>query len=115
MPSDRVERALTTIDHNIMLAGRFVKDMRFEDFADDERTLYAVTRCLEVISEASRRLPDQMKARHPDVPWRLIAGAGNVYRHDYDGILPRILWHTVKVQLAPLELAVRRELAQSSI
>lgn len=114
MRSDRVERALTTIDHNIALAGRFIEGMPFEEFAEDQRTLYAVIRCLEVISEASRRLPDVMEARHPDVPWPLIAGAGNVYRHDYDGILPRILWHTIKVQLAPLELAVRFELGQPS-
>jgi uncharacterized protein with HEPN domain len=41
-----------------------------------------VTRCLEIISEASRRLPESLKARHPEIPWKQIAGAGNVYRHD---------------------------------
>jgi uncharacterized protein with HEPN domain len=45
--------------------------------------LYALTRCLEIISEASRRLSDEQKARHPEIAWREMAGAGNMYRHDY--------------------------------
>jgi len=47
-----------------------------------------VTRCLEVISEASRRLSDELKARHLGIPWKQMAGAGNIYRHDYQ-TLPR--------------------------
>jgi hypothetical protein len=49
-----------------------------------------VTRCLEIISEASRRLPEAMKARHPSIAWSDMAGAGNVYRHDYDDVAA---WH----------------------
>ncbi|HEY0524017.1 MAG TPA: HepT-like ribonuclease domain-containing protein [Stellaceae bacterium] len=56
--------------------------MAYDRFVADLRTVYAVTRCLEIISEALRRLPDDLKARHPQIPWRDIAGAGNVYRHD---------------------------------
>ncbi len=89
--------------------------MSYADFEADERTVYAVTRCLEIISEASRRLPEELKSKHPDVPWALVAGAGNVYRHDYDGILPRILWHTVQEQLAGLERAVRHELERPAL
>jgi hypothetical protein len=50
----------------------------------DPRTVYAVTRCLEIISEGSRRLPDDLKARHPSIAWRDMAGAGNIYRRDYE-------------------------------
>lgn len=60
--------------------------MRFEAFTDDLKTFYAVIRALEIISEASRRLPDEMKARHPDVPWRSIRDAGNFYRYSYDNV-----------------------------
>jgi uncharacterized protein with HEPN domain len=45
-----------------------------------------VTRCLEIISEASRRLPDGLKARHPAIAWKEMAGAGNIYRHDYEDV-----------------------------
>ena len=79
-----------------MLARRFIEGISAEAFAEDERTLYAVTRCLEIISEASRRLPNDVKARYPEVPWTRRAGAGNVYRHDYEDVLAIILWNTVK-------------------
>jgi len=82
MPSDKTDRFLITSDHNVRLAHRFVEDLSFEEFAADERTLYAVTRCLEIISEASRGLPAATKGRYPEVPWRQIAAAGNIYRHE---------------------------------
>ena len=87
MPSRDTERVLATIAYNIDLARHFVEGLSFEVFASDERTVYAVTRCLEIISEASRRLPESLMARHPDVPWSRIAGAGNIYRHDYEDVL----------------------------
>jgi uncharacterized protein with HEPN domain len=110
MPSRGTRRFASVIAHNITLARRFVEGMTFEGFSADERTLYAVTRCLEIISEASRRLPNDMKARYPEVPWQRIAGAGNVYRHDYEDVLASALWHTVRNQLTELEQAVQREL-----
>lgn len=109
MPSRDTLRALKVIAYNIDLARRFIEDLSFETFEVDERAIYAVTRCLEIISEASRQLPDTLKARHPHVPWRRIAGAGNVYRHDYEDVLPVVLWTTVTEQLADLEQAMRAE------
>jgi uncharacterized protein with HEPN domain len=76
------------------------------------RTVFAVTRCLEIISEASRRLPDAMKARHPSIAWRDMASAGNVYRHDYDDVAARHVWHTLRHHLPPLRLVVLQELGE---
>jgi uncharacterized protein with HEPN domain len=83
--------------------------MSFDEFASDERTVYAITRCLEIISEASRRLPGVLKSRYPDVPWSRMAAAGNVYRHEYEDVLADILWTTVHDNLDELERAVRIE------
>lgn len=110
MPSDDPNRVLWTIARNIELARNFVAGLSFDDFAADERTLYAVTRCLEIVSEASRRLPQDVKDRHPDVPWARIAGAGNTYRHDYEDVVASILWNTVQDGLANLEGAVSAEI-----
>jgi uncharacterized protein with HEPN domain len=110
MPSKDAKRVLRAIAHNAALTHRFVEGISYEAFATDERTLYAVTRCLEIISEASRRLPDEVKARHVDVPWRQIADSGNFYRHDYEDVLPGILWNTVLHHLGVLERAVHDEL-----
>ena len=75
--------ALSDISENILLAKKFLGALSAAELAADTQCLYAVTRCLEIISEASRRLPDETKLRHPEVPWRNIADAGNIYRHDY--------------------------------
>jgi uncharacterized protein with HEPN domain len=83
--------------------------MSFEQFAVDERTVYAATRCLEILSEASRRLPADMKGRHPQVPWNRMAAAGNVYRHDYEDVLASILWTTIHGDLDELERVVSFE------
>jgi uncharacterized protein with HEPN domain len=76
--------------------------------------LYAVIRCLEVISEASRRLSDDLKARHPQILWREMAAAGNVYRHDYEDVLPRRVWKTLREELPPLRAVIERELESRS-
>ena len=77
-------------------------------FRDDLRTLYAVTRCLEIISEASRRLSDE--ARHPLIGWKNMAGAGNIYRHDYEDVYPALVWEAALLDLPPLKAAVQHEL-----
>ena len=64
--------------------------------------LYAVTRCLEIISEASRRLSDELKARHPGIGWRDMASAGNISRHDYEDAAAQRVGDTVHVALPPL-------------
>ena len=106
MSSSDADRAIAAILHNIALARRFVEGMTLQQFSDDERTIYAVTRCLEIVSEASRRLPVDAKARHPNVPWQEIAAAGNVYRHEYEDVLASILWNTIQQRLDALESAV---------
>ena len=84
MRSRSIVERLTDIKQNIALARSFVTNFSFVDFRADLRTLYATIRCLEVISEASRHLPDDLKARHPNIRWRGMAGAGSIYRHDYE-------------------------------
>ena len=86
MPSKTPEVPLRDILDNIRLAQSFVEGFSLRAFRTDTRTIYAVIRCLEIISEASRRLPASLKNRHPNIPWKDIAGAGNVYRHDYEEI-----------------------------
>jgi uncharacterized protein with HEPN domain len=70
-----------------------------------------VTRCLEIISEASRRLPDDLKTRHPSIAWEDMAGAGNIYRHEYEDVAAQQVWDTVQIDLPPLRAAIAQELA----
>jgi uncharacterized protein with HEPN domain len=112
MPSNRARLALTDIRENIRLAEQFAAGASVEALKADRRTFYALTRCLEIISEAARRLPQTLRNRHPELPWRAIMGAGNVYRHDYDNVAEEIVWQTVRNNLAPLLVAVEAELAR---
>jgi uncharacterized protein with HEPN domain len=104
------ETALRDILHHIELAGTFAAGFDAATFQDDLRTVYAVTRCLEIISEASRRLSDPLKARNPSIAWKRMAGAGNVYRHDYEDVAANYVWHTVQIDLPPLLAVIKREL-----
>jgi uncharacterized protein with HEPN domain len=78
----------------------------FEAYAADRLTRRAAERCIEIVSEASRRLPQDLKDRHPTIPWPKIAGIGNVLRHDYDVVNDATIWHAATVDLLPLKAAV---------
>jgi uncharacterized protein with HEPN domain len=94
------------------LAASFVEGFNYQMFAVDMRTFYATTRALEIISEASRRVPDEVKARHPTIAWQRMAGAGNVYRHDYADVAQHAVWDAVHVALQPLRVVVETELSR---
>lgn len=80
----------------------------FERFRQDRRVRQLVERNLEIISEASRRLPQTAKDAEAQIPWRAIAGIGNVIRHDYHDTYPTILWETCTKDLHPLKGALSR-------
>jgi len=110
MPSKNPAQRLADIIENIAAIRQFTLAMSLKDFVADKRTTYAVTRALEIISEAAKRLPDDLKCRYPNIDWQAVAAAGNVYRHDYEVVDEEILWQTIQHGLTGLEEAVRREL-----
>lgn len=116
MPSDAAARrsraALEDIRANIRLAQAFVDGLDAAALGADLRAFYAVVRCLEIISEASRCLAPEVQARHPAIPWPQIAAAGNVYRHMYGDVTADLVWETVRRSLPPLLLAVEEDLTR---
>jgi uncharacterized protein with HEPN domain len=86
---------------------RMVADQNEDIFAVDVMRYRAIERELEIISEASRAIADADKARYPDIPWRRIADVGNVLRHQYDEIAPRLVWQLVVSGLGPLKSAAQ--------
>jgi uncharacterized protein with HEPN domain len=108
-PSDP-QRWLNDIRHHIHLARRFTEGVTYDAFRIDDLRFYAVTCCLEIISEASRRLPADLKARHPEIPWADMAGAGNVYRHEYEDVQQRLVWGTLQNRFPALLAAIEQEL-----
>lgn len=99
------------VDHMLEAIANIETDIAgcdFEGFRKDRRIRQLVERNLEIISEASRRLPQAAKDAEGDIPWRDIAGIGNVIRHDYHETYPTILWETCIKDLQPLKSALSR-------
>ena len=83
-----------------------VEGKSFETFSSDWLLRHGVQRGIEIISEASRRLPDDLIAGYPNIPWREIRGVGNVLRHEYHSISDRVIWNVVREHLTPLRACV---------
>ena len=110
MPSRPPLHALIDIRDNARLAQQWTAAHTRESFRADRRIFYAVTRCLEIVSEAARRLPSSVRDRHPELPWRAIMGVGNIYRHDYDNVVEEFVWRTVQQSLGALLMVVESEI-----
>jgi uncharacterized protein with HEPN domain len=95
----------------IEVAKASIAGLTFEQFAEADVNRLAAERAIEIISEASRRISDDLKAEERDIPWSKVAGIGNVLRHDYRDVAPRAIWNVVTGDLAMLEAALRRMLA----
>ncbi len=112
MLSEKEIGYLKDVLRNVELAERFAQGLSYEGLRDNVQAIYAVIRSPEIISEASRRLSDELKARHPDIPWREMAVAGNFYRHNYEEITSLRVWKTLREDLPPLRTVIEKELAQ---
>jgi uncharacterized protein with HEPN domain len=86
----------------------YTSDMDEEAFARDRKTQDAVVRNLEVIAEAARNLPDDVKAAAPEIEWKKILGFRDILIHEYFGITVPILWDIIENKLGPLENVSRR-------
>ena len=85
-------------------------DISLETFESDWRRQWLVERGVEIISEASRHLPSGLKARHPEIPWRKVAGIGAILRHDYESVAAAVIWKLAHDDLDPLQRVCRAEL-----
>ena len=83
------------------------KGLDFSCFSKDRRVRQLAERNLEIISEASRRIPESLKQAHPEIEWREIAGIGNVLRHDYHDVVPTILWAIISRDLSALKATIQ--------
>jgi uncharacterized protein with HEPN domain len=103
---------LTDIVEAIEHIRSITEGITLEEFAADWQKKWLVERGIEIVSEASRHLPDSVKGRHPEIPWSKVAAVGNILRHEYERIAPAILWTVARSELLPLEKACRTELVR---
>lgn len=86
---------------------RYVGDRSFEDFAHDELRIDGVVRNLELLGEAAKHIPQDLRDRHPSVPWRNIAGLRDVLAHQYFSLNLPILWDLMQHDLPLLPSAIK--------
>jgi uncharacterized protein with HEPN domain len=111
MPSKNPAQRLSDIIDNIDAIHTFTANLDLEAFRADRKAVYAVVRALEIISEASRRLPAELLQRRSEIDWTAVAAAGNVYRHEYEAVDESLIWHTVRHGLTALRSVAEQEFA----
>ncbi len=80
----------------------FTKGMSYSDFAGDKKTVNAVIRSLEVIGEATKKLPISLKDNYPDIPWRQMAGMRDKLIHEYFGVDKQMVWQAIEKHIPAL-------------
>jgi uncharacterized protein with HEPN domain len=81
---------------------RYVEGKDLAAFDADDLTLDAVSRCLGIIGEAAKHIPEDIVAAHPEIPWAEMRAMRNVVVHEYFGVTNETLWKTAREDLPPL-------------
>ena len=106
-PRLRVQDMLDSVEE----VEEFVRHLDFQAYMARRTTRRAVERSIEIISEASRFVPDHLKAAYPQIPWKSIHGIGNVLRHDYQHVADLIMWRTATTSVPDLKPVLEAILA----
>ena len=81
----------------------FVSGINFDTFTQDKKTVNAVIRSLEVLGEATKRIPESFRQKHPNIPWSKMAGMRDVLIHDYMGVDLKTVWKVAQERLPELK------------
>jgi uncharacterized protein with HEPN domain len=84
-------------------AGILLEGVSYSQFETDFRINFAVVRALEIIGEAAKRIPEQVRQRYPDIPWKGMAGMRDRIIHGYDNVDLQIVWDVVKRDIPQLK------------
>ncbi|MBC8469011.1 MAG: DUF86 domain-containing protein [Planctomycetes bacterium] len=109
MPRD-YKQQLDDILQAIALIREYVKDTDYKAFEADKKTQDAVIRNLEVIGEAARTIPDEIKQKNEEIEWYKIIALRNILIHEYFGVNLTIVWDVIQNKLDALESTCQKML-----
>jgi len=90
----------------------FVQGLTYDEFIKDRKTLNAVVRSIEIIGEASKNIPEPIKAKYKELPWKQMAGMRDKLIHAYFGIDAETLWKAAKDNIPLLKMPIQRILKE---
>jgi len=90
----------------IAKAEQFIEGMDFSSFSADDKTVFAVIRTLEIVGEATKKIPEKVRDNYSNLPWREMAGLRDKLAHDYFGVNLEVVWKTVTDDLPGLKSGV---------
>lgn len=108
MPKRNTALYLKDIETSIKRIEKYAKGLSFNSFKNDQKTVDAVIRNLEVIGEAVSNIPKEFKARYSDIPWRKIIDMRNKVIHEYFGVDFEILWETIQEDIPELKKKINK-------
>jgi uncharacterized protein with HEPN domain len=86
----------------------FIADMSYDDFFHDKKTINAVIRSLEVMGEAAKRVPEEIRAKYPEIPWKRMAGMRDKLIHEYAGVDMETVWDVATEELPAIKPMLER-------
>ena len=81
----------------------FIQNLTYNEFSKDEKTQFALIKAIEIVGEASTKIPENIKNKFPEIPWREVSGMRNKLVHDYFGVNLKVVWNTAKEDLPQLK------------
>jgi len=101
---------LDDILESIQKIDDYTKDLTEEQFSRNIKVQDAVLRRLAIIGEAVKHLPEDLKEKHSQIPWKQIAGARDIFVHEYFGVTMERIWQTIKEDLPQLKKVVEESI-----
>lgn len=93
----------------------FVEGMSFEELMQDDKTASAVIRKFEIVGEATKCLPDELKEEHPEIQWKRMAGMRDRLIHAYFGVDYKLVWEAIKAEVPSMKLKLQEILTELEV
>ena len=110
--NDRLAAHLGDMLDAIEKATQFTEGVTYEEFSQDDKTLFALIRAIEVVGEAAKKIPPSIREFYPHIPWRAMTGMRDKLAHDYTSISQMVIWKTAREDLPALTPVLKALLAK---